>query len=285
MNWSGRVQPLDTPIRRLAYANEVVDNDPALWLGLDGWDEIDDRELSRLARRIANYAYGQKNVRIVLTARRDHFRRIKEDLNADGLLRKLEVSEFDENQSIEALRKATDNRLAIERELTDQTRLLSVGTPSDVATIALEGGPFADSIRQPVFIGVLRKLYLTGKLEMIRTACKGDIDSFKYLASEYLFDSCERMERRLSRSHVSASSIFRCLRQLSIDAKVPSLASPSTWMEICNSQLGGQLQWGELVSMCASSGLIRNRGSGAFEWRHPLVGEFLIDITERPEWS
>jgi hypothetical protein len=284
MNWGGRRQALTDPVDRIAHANGVSELEAAVWFGLDGLDEISDEDLRSLARRVANYAHRHPKIRIVLTCRTDHFRRIEPYLNADGLLRRLQIDEFTRDQSIKALFEATDRNLRLERQNVERMKPNPLGTRTGLPTLAFEPGPFDDSIRQPLFIGVLRRLYVAGELDIIQNAYYGDLDSFKHLASEYLYDSCERIERRIDRRYVTASRIFQSIRQLSLDAKTSSLATPYIWMNICNVHLGGLVQWGELFSMCLSSGLIKDVGSGAFEWRHPLVGEYLSTINERAGW-
>jgi len=285
MKWAGRRQVVDDPINRIVHASGVADCKAAIWFGFDGLDEISEDDRSSLARQIANYADSNPKARIVLTCRTDHFRGIQSYLDANHLLKQLPIDLFTSDESIAALFKVTDKNLRLNRQNIQRSEPIALGTRTAMPALAFEASLFDESIRVPLFIGVLRRLYEAQELEIIQKASEGDLDSFKFLASEYLFDSCERIERRINRDYVTRARIFQSIKQLSLDATTPSMATSAVWINICQNHLGNEVQWGKFFSMCMSSGLIRDlKSNGAFEWKLPLVGDYLSSINERASW-
>lgn len=283
-NWGGRSIAIDSPIERLAAANRLTGNEPAVWVGLDGMDEVPDEHLPQLAKRLANYVDGHPRMRLVLTSRPEQFDLIIRRLNARGLVRRLKVDEFDDEEGREAVLRATN------RELRLRTRAMDVRTIGEVSNTRrvpydVEPNEFEQSIRQPLFVGVIRRIYeQPDGILIIQAAYDEDQDALKILAQEYVHVFCERVQRRLNRSYATVRRIFEALRQLATEAGNPAGASRGDWMKVCESQLNGLVEWGLLYMQCKASGLIRDLGSGAFEWRHPFVGRYLPIMEANPAW-
>lgn len=284
--WGGRKTAIDWPIERFAAANKLVQSEPAVWLGLDGIDELPDQDLDRLARRLANYADSHPNLRLVLTCRPGGSRdRLIPTLNAKGLVRTLPVKEFDVHEAREAVLRATNRELRLSQQPAD---FLPAGRIIDYARVSDKEQPseFEVSMGQPLFIGVVRTVYeKPNGIELIQAAYDDNPDALRELAQEYVGVFCERLHRRLHSSNVTARLIFNALKQLASDVDNPQAASHAHWVSVCESELNGLVQWGVLNAQCAASGLIRDLGKGAFEWRHPFVGRYLPRMRGSVEWQ
>jgi hypothetical protein len=283
--WGGRNDALDYPIERLATANNLLDSDSAVWVGIDGLDEIPDEHLNQLARSLANCADSHPEIRLVLTSRPEQFDLILPILNAKGLHRKIPVYEFNIDQARDALTLATNGELRLKPQTAD---ILTAGQVKNTASILRSYGltEFERSIRQPLLIGVVRRLYEKGKgLALIQDAYNEDAGALRCLATEYMYTFCERVQRRLNCSYVTPRKIFKALKQLASKTKEPQKANRTVWMKVCESELDGLVPWGLLIAQCAASGLIQALGNGAFEWRHPFVGRNLPTMEENPAWQ
>jgi hypothetical protein len=285
--WAGRREEFNQPAERIALAYEVGLEDPTIWFGIDGLDEISDDQIQNLARRVANYARDHSNVRFVLSTRPEQFGLIKKDLSGDGLMGVIKVDEFTEDEAREAVQRATENSLRMNQQ---SSTLLAAGNLTGGPP--LPGGSFAgreldQSIRQPLFVGVLHRVYKESGIDVIQRAYDGDPDGLQSIAGEYVFDYCERTARRLKKANATPLRVFRAIRQLAGDvAANPTGATSSDWREVCDRHLHGLVGWGELYLQCLNSGLIRGvdgRG-GAFEWRHSFVGMYLPRLKEKLTW-
>lgn len=281
--WGGRREELDQPAERIAIAYGVGLTEPAVWFGVDGLDEISNDQLMNLARTIANYTDNHPNVRFLLSSRPDQFDRIKKDLNGKRLAHSLEVREFTVDEAREAVLKATEQHLRLNPR---PDSLLGAGTVNARSSVeeVFQDKPFEDSMRQPLFIGVVHRVYKKSGIEMLQRAHDGDPDGLLSLAREYMYDYCERAQRRLNKPNVTARKVFKAIKQLAIEIDTPPIATRSYWISVCERFFDDHVKWNELYDQCVSSGLIRWKGGGAFEWRHPLVSKNLPNIEENPEW-
>jgi hypothetical protein len=285
MRWGGRREAVSQTVERLALANGIKDTAPAVWLGVDGADELSIDHLRPLANAIANYAANHPGVRIVLTSRPDQFLAIKDDLNIFGMLRELRVDEFTGDEPIKAVLRATDDKLRTDRRVGGRLEVGSREPTPELKDITVESVNFERSIRQPLFVGVIRRLYEQGELALIQSAYDGDTASLIRLTSEYLYTFCERAQRRLNNPYVTARRVFEALKRLAIDGANPIARNVGLWKMICEKDLDDHITWNILYTQCISSGLIDGSGAGAFEWRHPLVGEYLPKMEMRPGWQ
>jgi hypothetical protein len=196
--WAGRREEFDQPAERLALAYDVGREDPTVWFGIDGLDEISDDQIRNLARGIVHYARDHTNVRFVLSTRPDQFDLIRKDLSG-GLMGVIKVDEFTEDEAREAVLFATERHLRMSQQ---SSTLLAAGNatggPSSGDTFA--ESPLDQSIRQPLFVGVLHRVYQESGIEMIQRAYDGDPDGLLSIAGEYVFDYCKRAARRLRKA-------------------------------------------------------------------------------------
>lgn len=284
--WAGRREEFDQPGERLALAYEVSREGPTVWFGIDGLDEISDDQILNLARRVAHYARDHTNVRFVLSTRPDQFEHIKMNLSGGGLLGVIRVDEFTDDESREAVLLATERHLRMSQP---PSTLLAAGNATGVPSPgdAFAESPLDQSIRQPLFVGVLHRVYKESGIEIIQRAYDGDPDGLLNIAGEYVFDYCERAARRLKKASATPPRVFRAIRQLAKDVTNPTSANSSYWRVVCERHFDDQVEWGALYQQCVNSGLIRRveAGGGAFEWRHPFVGKYLPEVKERPTWE
>ncbi len=282
--WGGRDVALDRPVERLAAANGLNTNEVALWIGFDGIDEVPDEYLIQVAKVMANFADAHPRVRLVLTSRPEQLDLIATRLNGKGLMRMLRVDEFDPDQAREAVLQATNRELRLGKRTSE---VLAAGQISDNTPFS---GPdrheFEESIRQPLFIGVIRRVYEQHDgIRLIQAACDQDPDAMLKLATEYVHVFCERLHKRLNRPYATVHKIFDALRRLAADVENPSGATRSDWIRVCEVSLSNHVRWEVLNTQCISSGLIHDLGFGAFEWRHPSVGRYLPVMEADPTWG
>lgn len=280
MRWGRRSHLISQPVERIALANGIGQADPAVWLGIDGMDEVSVGQFLPLARTIANYADNHPGIRFVLTSRPEQFGTIKSELNAKGMLRELPIDEFTFDEGINALLQATDFKLKVR----GTSHHSEVGTREPGAELT-DYNAFERGLHQPLFVGVIRRLFEKGRLELIQRAYNGDAEGLEIVATEYTYTFCERAQRRLSHPFVTAQKIFQALKKLSNDATNPTAATAAVWKSISELVLDDHVQWNTLYTQCVSSGLIRGLGSGSFEWRQPSVAEYLPHMEERQEWQ
>jgi hypothetical protein len=284
--WAGRREEIDQPAERLALAYDVGREEPTVWFGIDGLDEISEDQIRNLARQIANYTRDHSNVRFMLSTRPDQFEIIRRDLSGGGLMDVIKVDEFSEDEAREAVLLATERRLRMsQRTSTLLAAGNATGAPSPVDMFF--ESPLDQSIRQPLFVGVLHRVYKESGIEMIQRAYDGDPDGLVNIAGEYVFDYCKCAARRLNKASATPSRVFRAIRQLANEVTNPTGANSSYWRVVCERHFDDQVEWGALYQQCVNSGLIRRveSGGGAFEWRHPFVGKYLPEVKERPTWE
>jgi hypothetical protein len=282
--WGRRPPSLSSPIERLAIANGVSEAEPVVWLGLDGLDEILEAHLSQLARSIAQCARDHPNLRVVLTTRPGEFALISSTLNSMGLMARIEVEEFDSDEAREAVKSATDMGIYFSNMPVSERTIGSLkdGMQGHLSHSAEE---FLDSIRQPMYVGVIRTIFLRDNgLSLIQAACNGDCTALAELAKEYTYAFCERAHRRLNSRHISREMLLRALKLLAANVPIPSEANHRHWSDVCRLELNGHINWGVLHGQCCDSGLIVDRRAGAFEWRHPSVRRCLPDMDGSTRW-
>lgn len=285
MRWAGRREAVSQTVERIALANGIDDAAPAAWLGIDGMDELSIDQLRPLSNAIANYAAKHPGVRIVVTSRPDQFLAIKDELNVNRMLRELRIDEFTGDEPIQAVLKATEYKLRTDGRVAGHSEVGFRDQTAKLADTFTVSSNFERSIRQPLFVGVIRHLYEAGKLDLIQSAYDGDTGSLKILTSEYMYTFCERAWRRLNNANITAHRVFKALKKLSIEGVNVDARNAGLWKMICETVLDDHVSWNALYTQCISSGLIRGEGGGAFEWRHPLIGEYLPDMEERPDWQ
>lgn len=284
MRWGKRQESVNQADRRFANAYGVSDLEPAVWLGIDGLDEAPSDKLRDLARAIANAAKNQPNVRFVLTCRPLQFERIKQDLNSDWLLYSLQIVDFDEEEARLAVLRATEDGLVLRPRASDY--LLPGQSAEMASTFDFDEsvGAFEASFRQPLFVGVIRRLYKSGKLEKIQGAYDGNEEASREVLSQYVYDYCERAARRFDNDLVNARQFFRALKRLSNEVENPEGATISNWVSISERELSCEVSWQRLYAQCAASGFIIGSEAGAFKWRHLLASRFLPEMEENPQW-
>lgn len=252
-NWGHRYNYTQDPIKRFAAASRCKEGDSAVWVGLDGVDEVSEANLSDLAYDLANWAYSNTNVRFVLTCREEHFGLMINGLSQDGLMRHINVSEFNLDDAWYAVMKATNE----EFQRPQLTSYAAVGERKDVGMIpAADPEGFEESIRQPLFVGVIRSVYINRGVHCIKAAYEGNTDAFKIIAKEYIDVFCERVRRRFNRTHVNHKGIFRALKQVAENVDKPQRENQSYWKSACKKHLGGRIEWYMLFDQCVDSGLI-----------------------------
>ncbi|MFP5260974.1 MAG: hypothetical protein ACLGJB_03610 [Blastocatellia bacterium] len=280
--WSRRKDAAGDPVDRFAVANGVEGNDAAVWLGIDGVDEMDENSLIRFAKAIVNHINKYPNLRIVLTSRPSQFDYMQSAISGRRLVRRLDVVEFDQGEAWDALLNATNYEI-----LRDQaSRFRIVGTRRDSASIVhvADPGGFQSSIQQPLFIGVIRDMYEENGIKDIQAAYDGDPDGLKKVATKYIHVFCDRIRKRLKCADINERGIFNALKQLAEEVNKPQVATKSHWENVCNSHLG-EITGYKLYRQCLASGLIREVKLYAFEWRHLSVGRYLATMEENPEWE
>jgi hypothetical protein len=285
MRWGKRRAAVEQTVERIAFANGIDDRSPAIWFGIDGMDELPIDQLRPLSNALANYAANHPGIRIVVTSRPEQFLAVKDELNVNGMLQEVRIEEFTGDEPIQAVLQATEHKLRTDVRVAGRSEVGSREPAGELGDTFIESSTFEKSIRQPLFVGVIRRLYEEGRLNLIQSAYEGDEASLKTLASEYMYTFCERAQRRLANPYITAHRVFRALKKLSIDGKNPTTRNAGLWKMICETVLDDHVSWNVLYTQCISSGLIKGPGAGAFEWRHPMVGEYLPDMQERPGWQ
>jgi hypothetical protein len=285
MRWGRRREAVPQSVERIALANGINDSAPAVWLGIDGVDELSVDQLRPLANEIANYASDHPGARIVVTSRPDQFLAIRDELNANGMLREIQVDEFRGDEPIQAVRRATEYKLRMDERLGGRLEVGSREPTQELRDTTIQSSHFERSIRQPLFVGVIRRLYEEGKLDLIQSAYEGDGASLRTLTTEYVHTFCDRASHRLNTPYIRALHVFEALRKLAIDGEKPPARNAALWKMICEEILDDHVTWNALYTQCISSGLIKGLGAGAFEWTHSLVGEYLPDMKKRPDWQ
>jgi hypothetical protein len=280
--WGWRRGGLELPVERIAVAYGIENEAPAVWFGVDGLDEVLNEHLRPLAKAIASYADRHRGVRFVLTCRPDQFRRVERDLNTKCLMRRLDIDVFDEDEARKAISEATENKVQVSTRFSS---LLLPGSATDIPSLSsdFERQVFEDSIRQPLFVGAVHKVYLRGELETILRASDDDPDALRILLREYMYLYCLRAERRLNKPYINARHVFKAIRHLVTEIENPAYATSRDWVNVCEKYFNSAVQWFEFYTQCDASGLIRELRSGAFEWKLALVPRYLPDI-EEPEW-
>lgn len=283
--WTHRRVAVDRPIERFATTNKLAENEPAVWVGFDGIDEVPDEQLNQIARALANCVDSHPHARLIITSRPEQLGSVLPILNAKGLLRRLVIDEFGIDEAREAVQQATNRELRLKPRVTD---ILTAGQIGDSALIpqGIEPNEFEGSATQPLFIGVIQRMYDRDKrIDLIQAAYDEDPAALRELAQEYVYVLCERVRRRLIQKYVNERKIFNALKQLATDVIDPPRANRTDWRKVCEAQLNDLVTWGVLNAQCAASGLIRDLGSGAFEWRHPFVGRYLPAMKESKAWQ
>lgn len=280
--WAERTGNLSDPVHRCAVANGITPPDPALWIGLDGLDELPDLYLVPLARKISSFAAAQPQVRIVLTTRGLQYELIEKVLNTRGLLRCIPVAEFGVDEAAEAVFRATEGGL----QLPSDGAPTAVGTRTELNKASSERNELVDSSRQPLFVGVLRLVYSQpGGLAIIQAAYEDDSDAWTALGETFIHVFCDRVHRRLNNPNVTRSGVFCAVQQLAREVGNPALAAWSDWERVCQDQLDGFVSANAFAAQCAASGLIRDRRGAAYEWRHARVGRYLPRMKASREWQ
>ena len=280
--WGKRSTAFDNPIERLKVAGGVKENAPAVWIALDGIDELNDDQLAPLARSVSTCVQTFPNVRIVLSSRPDQFNYLKLYLKNSNLAPAIRVDEFDQDESYEALSQATEGEFS-----SDSPSALSIGTRASTASaISNNVSPdFEACIKQPLFIGVIHNLYKSGEINVIQEAYNGDPAAMLRISTEYIYVFCERVYRRLRIPKVKPKHIFGAIKRLASKVDNPVQATMDSWEEICRTELEGHIRWGDFYDQCDSSGLITKIKGGAFEWRLLFIGEGLKSMEENPKWT
>jgi hypothetical protein len=288
MTWGARREAYDQAVERFAIANQRGSEEPAVWLAADGLDEMPDEDMGQLAGTLANAVHDHPNLRIVLTSRPNQFWNVAKRLGVRGMMRPLLVGDLTYEEARDALLRATNHEIRLTAPSLDR---LVAGAPR-MDTVLPQSGLqriLDDSIRQPLFLGVVRRIYEREGVDVIQGAYDGDRDAVRHVVTECAYDLCERIARRVSNSYVTPEKVFRALQQLAQEVPAPTGATASDWERICEDCLDGHVVWRWLYSQCDGSGLIRGYeggyGRGAFEWRHAFIGELLPQMSEDAGWQ
>jgi hypothetical protein len=282
--WGRRNAPPDRPVERFATASRLTESGPVVWVGFDGIDEMPPQDLDLFAKEIANFADSDPGVRFVLTSRREQFDMIISRPSLRKVVCRLLVEEFTQDQAWHAVSKATNGEI----ELGAESIPYPLAGRREGLTEAVSQGqpdPFAESIKQPVFVGVLRHFYESQQASKIREAYYGSEEAWKLIVTEYIYRCCERIHRRLKEPHARREKIFSAIKQISKEARPPSGSTSSAWENVCRHNLDGHVKWNHFYEQCAASGLIRKTQLGSFEWRNPYVAIFLPSMTENAKWQ
>jgi hypothetical protein len=277
-NWGHRNDFTKNATERFAAASRCEGGEPAVWVGIDGVDEAPDRELSKLANMLANWAYSKPNLRVVLTCRREHFKLMRRGLSQKGLMRRVLVDEFSQDEAWRAIYQAVDGEL---QPISQSTRFTPVGRRRDSESMArtAHSGRFESAIRQPLFVGVIRRLYKNDRLDVIKSAREDNADALRSIMTEYINVFCERLSKRIKRRYISRHELLKALKHIAANVDRPQGDNLGHWKSACKRQLDGRIQGLVLYDQCIASGLIiKKEGPGSFEWRHEFIGEYLLTM-------
>lgn len=276
--WGRRTNFVEPAIKRFVAACGGEGEEPVIWLGLDGVDEMRDASLLEFAKEVANLTNNNRNLRIVLTCRDSQFQHMVQYLSHYGLMRHIEINEFDSEEAQTAVKSATNNELKLGPTPAHPT---ARGPRRDAPRVVSSSNSenFFKSLQQPLFIGVVQYFYRKYGIDEIQKAYEGDQEARKRIATEYIHIFCERMKNRLGNVYIDKWEIFRALKQLAKEVESPQSATLPHWNRVCRPPLEGH----QLYRQCIASGLISETDGewGAFEWRHPDVGEYLPTM-EKP---